>query len=252
MTIYYFSATGNSLKMAMDIASKRKDIVIRKIGIDIIDKHPETKEIGFIFPVYMGTIPDIVRKFLLNFPFEKDVYYYSICTYYLYKGNTLSSVGRLLKDKGVVLNYGAYLSTVGNCLKEYEVSMNKRIKVLEQAKRDSAIIVNDILSKKENSPIGYCKTMERFHQFLFKLVFASTHKQFTLENNCISCGRCEKLCPVNNISINDGVPKWGKSCIACHACVHWCPQNAINIGKSKGRLQYHNPDIKISMLLQPD
>ena len=252
MVIYYFSATGNSLKMAMDIASKKKDVEIRKIGMNSVNKYSESKEVGFIFPVYMGAIPDIVREFLHNFTFKKGTYYFSICTYYLYKGNTLSSVSKILKDKGVLLNYGAYLSTIGNCLMEYEVSVNKRIKKLRQAEIDSTIIVNDILRKISNNPSGYCRTIEKFHKSLFKIVFASTYKKFTLENTCTGCGRCEKICPANNINISSGKAQWGENCIACHACIHWCPENAINIGKSKGRLQYHNPAVNISMLLKPD
>nr|WP_236263924.1 4Fe-4S binding protein [Dysgonomonas sp. Marseille-P4677] len=31
-----------------------------------------------------------------------------------------------------------------------------------------------------------------------------------LENNCISCNRCKKLCPVNNITIEKDKPQWGK------------------------------------------
>lgn len=46
----------------------------------------------------------------------------------------------------------------------------------------------------------------------------------------------------------NGVPRWGTGCEACHACVHWCPRNVIQIGKSKGRLQYHHPAVKRTML----
>lgn len=49
----------------------------------------------------MGAIPRIVREFLSNFNFQKNVYYFTICTYYTYKGYVLPSVNKILKAKGV-------------------------------------------------------------------------------------------------------------------------------------------------------
>lgn len=249
MTIYYFSATGNSLKMAQDIASMIENTTIQRIGLERIDAHPKSNKVGFVFPVYMGGIPNIVNEFLMDFPYQEDVYYYAVCTYYTYKGCTISSVNNILRNKGVRLNYGTYLSTVGNCLMEYEVSESRRAKKITAARSKSEIIVANIMNEVDNHISKHCRKLEKLHQYLFHHFFSDAYKKFTLENNCIGCGICEKLCPVENISIDKDKPQWGKKCIACHACVHWCPQNAINIGKSKGRLQYQNPDIKISMLL---
>ena len=249
ITIYYFSATGNSLKLAMDIASHFEKPEVLRIGKLIPDKHPQGKMVGFVFPVYMGGIPKIVSKFLQDFPFQKNNYYFSLGTYYMYKGSTLSVVNKILTDRGVRLNYAAYLPSVGNCLMEYEVPQKKREQIYLRSEKVAARIISDIKQKTEKSPSGYCRLSDKIHKKLYAVFFDDAHKKFSLENHCIGCGICEKICPVNNISLKNNSPQWSANCEACHACVHGCPQNAIHLGKSKGRLQYRNPHIKRSMLL---
>ena len=50
------------------------------------------------------------------------------------------------------------------------------------------------------------------------------------KDKCVSCGRCEKLCPMGNIEMKDGLPVFGKNCIGCTACSFNCPEDAISIG----------------------
>ena len=50
------------------------------------------------------------------------------------------------------------------------------------------------------------------------------------KDKCVSCGRCEKLCPMANIEMKDGLPVFGKNCIGCTACSFNCPEDAISIG----------------------
>ncbi len=249
IAIYYFSATGNSLKSASVIASRFDKSELIKINRMNVMEHPGSPIIGFVFPVYMGGVPDIVHHFLENFPFQKDTYYFSVATYYTYKGHTLPIVNKMLNNKGFRLSYGNYIPTVGNCLKEYEVKENKRPSILKKSTIITERIADDIKNKTEKQLSHYCVISEKLHKGAFKLFFKDSHRKFTVDNNCIGCGICSKVCPVDNIVMKDGKPQWEANCESCHACVHWCPKNAISIGKSKGRLQYHNPDVKMSHLL---
>lgn len=63
-------------------------------------------------------------------------------------------------------------------------------------------------------------------------------KAFQVEDACISCGLCERNCPVSAIRLVDGRPVWSDACIHCMACLHGCPAKAIQYGKGtrkKGR-----------------
>ena len=66
-------------------------------------------------------------------------------------------------------------------------------------------------------------------------------KKFTVDADvCIKCGKCAKVCPVDNIK--GAPPVWihnGK-CTCCLACYHYCPVHAINYGSiTRKRDQYY-------------
>ena len=72
-----------------------------------------------------------------------------------------------------------------------------------------------------------------FYKFFVK------SKAFYATDDCIGCKKCEKACVMNNITIKEGKPVWGKSCTHCMACICGCPKEAIEYGKrSKGKPRY--------------
>ena len=67
-------------------------------------------------------------------------------------------------------------------------------------------------------------------------------KKFYATEDCISCGKCEKVCPLNNIHLEKGKPVWKNNCTHCMACICRCPKEAIEYGKnSKGKIRYICP-----------
>lgn len=50
----------------------------------------------------------------------------------------------------------------------------------------------------------------------------------------------QKLCPLNNITLQNARPVWGSNCTQCMACICYCPTRAIEYGKkSAGKPRYH-------------
>jgi ferredoxin len=60
--------------------------------------------------------------------------------------------------------------------------------------------------------------------------FKMPAKDFHTTEKCIGCGKCVKLCPLNNISLQDRKPVWGDHCTHCMACIGNCPTEAIEYG----------------------
>lgn len=46
---------------------------------------------------------------------------------------------------------------------------------------------------------------------------------------CIGCGLCEKLCPMNNITLTNGIAFSGDKCTMCYRCISKCPKQAITL-----------------------
>lgn len=65
--------------------------------------------------------------------------------------------------------------------------------------------------------------------------------KFHATEGCNHCTLCEKLCPMGNITLKEGVPQWGSNCVQCLACIHHCPKRAIeyaNATQNKGRYYF--------------
>jgi len=57
-----------------------------------------------------------------------------------------------------------------------------------------------------------------------------------IEEKCIGCGTCEEKCPLEAISILDGIAELNKSrCIGCGVCVHHCSNEAIRLKRTGNR-----------------
>ena len=71
-------------------------------------------------------------------------------------------------------------------------------------------------------------------------------KKFWIDEECNSCGICEKVCPAANILMKEGKPVWQKQCQQCLACIQWCPKESIQYGKKTSEYKrYHHPEIKL-------
>jgi len=68
-----------------------------------------------------------------------------------------------------------------------------------------------------------------------------TDKKFTVDNKvCIQCGKCAKVCPVDNIKGTPPLWLHNGKCTSCLACYHYCPVHAINYGSiTRRREQYY-------------
>ena len=65
---------------------------------------------------------------------------------------------------------------------------------------------------------------------------------FRVTDACVSCGKCAAACPLGNITMVAGKPRWGGDCTHCMACICGCPVEAIEYGrKSRGKPRYQCP-----------
>ena len=54
---------------------------------------------------------------------------------------------------------------------------------------------------------------------------ATDDSKYHVTEACIHCGKCVDACPLKNITLEEGRPKWHGHCTMCMGCYHHCPVN---------------------------
>ena len=257
-TIFYFSGTGNSLKVAKDIAAgvENSNIISIAASIDKISSFAPQGAVGFVFPVYYCGLPQIVREFITLINLKHVSYVYIACTYGTPGGNAgcITQAKKLLKEKGKALDSAFYVKSIDNfILWTWDVSSAAKHAALhENARKKSEYIAEIVSNGKRHCDRSITEftgpILFRYNHF-YKTV-NSDDKAFYCLDSCISCGLCADVCPTNNIYINNGRPVWkSETCQRCLACLHLCPTACIQYGNTTTeRHRYKNPHITIDEL----
>jgi ferredoxin len=249
--VFYFSGTGNCLKVAKDISKKLEncDIVSMAKSFNFTKQYDS---IGFVYPTYFWGLPKKVIEFVENIKLEnnKNVYFYAITTCGGTAGNAIYQLYELLfKKHGVKLNYGQKLKMFSNYVIMYEMSQNIN-EITKKSNERLIPIINSIKSKKNNHINKLTKIFEFVNKGFVKKV-SNMDKNYSVNNNCNGCTICEKVCPVKNIEMVNNKPEYKHHCENCVACIQFCPQKAINYKNStQNRRRYTNPEINYMELIE--
>lgn len=64
---------------------------------------------------------------------------------------------------------------------------------------------------------------------------------FSVDESCIACGLCIKVCPMNNLKMTDGKVEQNNNCTLCYRCVNICPKQSCTVYiHNKPKKQYKN------------
>ncbi|RJP28687.1 MAG: 4Fe-4S ferredoxin [Candidatus Omnitrophota bacterium] len=254
-TIFYFTGTGNCLYVARNLANELGDARLVNIA-SVIDKNIDLsgQRIGLVYPVYMFGMPLIVSKFIKKLKAGKDKYFFAVATYGGKACNTLKQNAREFAAFGLKLSAGFLIKMPGNYTPLYGAINEKSQNRLFEESHDKIKNIARIVSSEQTARI---ETDSFLVAGLFSLIYKlgsgkipAMDKGFWPDEKCNSCGICVKVCPVNNVELASGKPKWLGRCQQCMACLQWCPQEAIQYGKNTAyRKRYHHPEIKLEDLM---
>lgn len=246
--ILYFSATGNSQYCAEWMADHMKDDLMdtfyyirHGVAAELQSERPWV----VVVPTYCWNIPHVVEDFLIgsHFSGSRDAYFVMTC------GSEVGDVEPKLKElcqrKGmhyrgvlpVVMpdNYLVFFSPPSpsqaqTMRQQAEVTLQQGVTWMEEGKSFPAVSA----SRLDHIKSGVVnRAFYRFHV---------RDKKFYAKDSCISCGKCEHVCPLNNIHLEQGRPVWGGQCTHCMACISKCPVSAIEYGKaSRNKERYLCP-----------
>ena len=238
MTVFYFTATGNSLAVAKHIGGNL--ISIPQV-IDSENLHYKDDAIGIVFPVFWWSTPIMVRQFLDKVSFETD-YLFAIGTCGNVIGGAMTDLHKQVKRKGYSFSYTNHILMLDNYIPVFD--MDSQLKKLPKKYVDESIaqIVTDIgnrTQKKAKAHFG-----KRAMTALFRQIFRpeKNAQKYIVTSSCNSCGVCSKVCPAKNITVTSKV-SFDNHCEGCLACLHLCPQNALHLKSEKSNTRWLNPEV---------
>ena len=203
--IYYFTGTGNSMRAAEKIAARLGDTEIISMRCNPIETPAiDADIIGFIYPVYHWTMPEPVVKFIKELSINPNAYIFVVAMPSFILGHACEKLEELIEQKGAKVAYGTKVNCVGNYVICYPPIPPPKF-VVPKTERKLDKIADDIAGKglrkipKANFIIKrrYRKVMTKYKEMQSLADYG-----FIINEGCIACGLCVKLCPCNNIEIN--------------------------------------------------
>ena len=248
--ILYFSGTGNTKFVAEYIADHIGDQCISLNDVlkykKPLEFHSE-KPFVFAAPIYAWGYPRIIEKLIERAKLTGSRRIYFVASMESQTGDCDKMLWRIADKKnmrfmgfcGIPMPnnyvYGGNVPTTG----EAEDKITHSLRYLEEL--SDKIETRAFITKIDETPFSSVLSVpvnKMFNQFMI------SSRSFIVSGQCMACGQCVKVCPVNNIRISPGgVPHFGRSCLNCYACINRCPAEAINIGKRTMRTRrYVCPD----------
>jgi ferredoxin len=242
-TIFCFTSTGNSLYVAKRIAEKSGgEIAPMNADPGIINDDV----VGFVYPVYFWGLPRMMDRFIKELRIEnKDAYIFAVATYGGAAPGVNNLVRKLLRKKGLDLNYGNYVKLVDNYIPMYKPKDSEGLQ--EKAEKRISGIAEAVFRREKNRIAP--------DTFINPLSFSAmpgedSDRHFKVSDACSGCAVCEKICPAQNITIEDGKPVFHHRCEHCMGCLQNCPAVAIDWKeKTKSRARFRKNGVSLNELI---
>jgi NAD-dependent dihydropyrimidine dehydrogenase PreA subunit len=251
--ILYFTGTGNSLMVAKAIA---KDLGNTKVAHISTLYDPQqvlsAERFGLVIPVYWGGLPKIVLNAIPLLK-NRDLHYiFAVATHAGGPGKVLPQLRAELQKYGQDLNAGICLQMPSNYVLGYnppsDASIQSDLAHADIALAEFVKVIKAAETHRPKSDFPRFSAPSKVYQEFIASVNQSD-RDFWVDENCTECELCMRVCPVQNIEMDGGRPKWLHRCEQCLACINWCPAIAIKRGKRQSeRKRYTNPRVSAEEL----
>ena len=244
--VFYFSGTGNSQLAAKQIAAELEDELV---CINECLKKGEKKTfhserpLVFVAPIYAWRVPHVVERWICVNQFEGNHNAYFVLTRGGgTQGNAAAYAAKLCAEAGLIYRGLASVQMPENYIAlSVAPSESECASMIARARPAFSEIARQI-GRGEPFPKTPVTLGGRFISGPFNPLYYRFYikdKGFTVSEACVSCGKCARRCPLNNIDMTDEKPVWKGNCTHCMACICGCPTEAIEYKSiSKGKRRY--------------
>ena len=247
MKIFYYTATGNSLDVAKRIGGQLYSIpqLLKENKLEF-----EDEAIGIICPTYVWSIPELAVEFLDKAKLKTN-YFFGIMTYGNMDIGVKNHFVKIAKKNNLDVKYVKSLLMVDTALPLFDI--DKQVANLDKKKTEEnlAQIVHDVQNRTVEVDIK-SPIKGSMSDLLYKMQISmqkSKYKQFEVEDSCIGCKTCSKVCPVGNITMENNRPKYDTKCIGCFSCTNNCPVNAIRVKNERSKARFRNKNVSLKEII---
>lgn len=245
--ILYFSASGNSRYVAKLTAQalneERVCLNDRIKNNDFCELHSE-KPFVLVCPVFAWRIPRIVEEHLQKSSLTGSDKVYLLVTTCGSSGNTGEYAQRFFEKLGKHFMGWHTFYMPGSYVAFMENPDPAQAPRKNAAAKEALSELLPLIREEKRLPTFLVTGGGRFmswaaNPFFYRHIIGKPG--FYSTESCIGCGKCEKVCPLNNIVMDGAKPRWNDHCTHCMACVHRCPKQAIEFRKiTIGKNRFYN------------
>lgn len=255
--IFWFSGTGNTRAVAEGVAECLAGTTLVPMATATGDEAATADTVGIAFPVYYFGLPLYVLDFLRRVAIPRDAFVYTVATMGGNPGVAHHEAAAGLRERGLALRAGWSVKMPGNYTPLYGAPSARSQERCFAAMPDRAAQIAGAVAARQAGPFEDSLLPMRLVSPLFRRIGSRrtrhADRAFQASDHCTSCGVCERVCPVQNIRLEEGRPTWLGHCEQCMACLQWCPVEAVEAGWiTRGRTRYHHPAFTVEDFMLRD
>ncbi|UCF10270.1 MAG: EFR1 family ferrodoxin [Candidatus Bipolaricaulota bacterium] len=258
--IFYFTGSGNSLAIARTLAEGLGAAQVLPMAKHLRDVSiADAACVGLVTPVYAWGPPRMVNEFISGLKTRKDQYVFAVANCGGNLAATLKILRRRLRAAGSHLDAGfgvragfvPPLPGMEFGIIKFVAWLGRKTMPGHFADRKDQILeaVRASAAHKPESQAWTANLVGSLMHSAAAGAFPRIDRDFSVGDECVSCGTCTQICPRENVTLVDGRPTWHQNCESCYACYLWCPQKAISFKGARPTDPTHHPDVTLGDML---